>query len=81
MPKHKRIVLGLVSTKTAALEDKDDLKRRLDAASRFVDIDRLSVSPQCGFASVAEGNPIPPRAQEAKLRLIVELAQEVWGTN
>jgi 5-methyltetrahydropteroyltriglutamate--homocysteine methyltransferase len=81
VPAHKRIVLGLVSTKTAALEHKDDLRRRLDAASRFVDIDRLSVSPQCGFASVAEGNPIPPRAQEEKLRLLVELAREVWGTN
>ena len=81
VPKDKRIVLGLVSTKTSVLEDKDDLKRRLDAAGRFVDLARLSVSPQCGFASVAEGNPITPQAQEAKLRLIVELAQEVWGTN
>ncbi|HEY2134587.1 MAG TPA: 5-methyltetrahydropteroyltriglutamate--homocysteine S-methyltransferase [Xanthobacteraceae bacterium] len=81
VPADKRIVLGLVSTKTAVIEHKDDLKRRLDAASRHVDLDRLSVSPQCGFASVAEGNPIPPRAQEDKLRLIVELAHEVWGTN
>jgi len=81
VPKDKRIVLGLVSTKTSVLEDKDDLKRRLDAAGHFVDLARLSVSPQCGFASVAEGNPITPQAQEAKLRLIVELAQEVWGTN
>jgi 5-methyltetrahydropteroyltriglutamate--homocysteine methyltransferase len=81
VPKDKRIVLGLVSTKTSTLEDKDALKRRLDAAGRFVDIDRLAVSPQCGFASVAEGNPITPQAQEAKLRLIVELANEVWGTN
>jgi methionine synthase II (cobalamin-independent) len=81
VPKDKRIVLGLVSTKTSALEDKDELKRRLDAASRFVDLDRLSVSPQCGFASVAEGNPIAPQAQEAKLRLIVELAHDAWGTH
>jgi 5-methyltetrahydropteroyltriglutamate--homocysteine methyltransferase len=81
VPKGKHIVLGLVSTKTSALEDKDALKRRLDAASRHVDLARLSVSPQCGFASVAEGNPITPEAQEAKLRLIVELACEVWGTN
>jgi methionine synthase II (cobalamin-independent) len=72
-------VLGLVSTKTSALEDKDDLKRRIDAASRHVDIARLAVSPQCGFASLAAGNPISPEAQEAKLRLVVELAQEVWG--
>jgi len=81
VPRDKHIVLGLVSTKTAALEDKDALKRRLDAASRHVDLARLSVSPQCGFASVAEGNPITPQAQEAKLRLIVELAREVWGSN
>ncbi len=81
VPKDKRIVLGMVSTKTSVLEDKDALKRRLDAAGRFVDLDRLSLSPQCGFASVAEGNPITPQAQEAKLRLIVELAREVWGTN
>ena len=81
LPKDKRVVLGLVSTKTVALEDKEALKRRLEAASRFVDLDRLSVSPQCGFASVAEGNPITLQAQEAKLRLIVALAHEVWGTN
>jgi 5-methyltetrahydropteroyltriglutamate--homocysteine methyltransferase len=81
VPREKRIVLGLVSTKSSAPEDKDALKRRLDAATRFVELDRLSVSPQCGFASVAEGNPITPQAQEAKLRLIVELAREVWGTN
>jgi 5-methyltetrahydropteroyltriglutamate--homocysteine methyltransferase len=81
VPNDKRIVLGLVSTKTPELEAKDALKRRLDEAARFVDLDRLAVSPQCGFASVAEGNPISAQAQEAKLRLIVELAHEVWGTN
>ena len=81
VPADKHIVLGLVSTKSSTLEDKDELKRRIDAASRYVDLARLSVSPQCGFASVAEGNPITPQAQEAKLRLIVELAHEVWGTN
>ncbi len=81
VPADKHIVLGLVSTKTSALEDKDVLKRRLDDASRFVDLARLSVSPQCGFASVAEGNPITPQMQDAKLRLIVELAREVWGTS
>jgi 5-methyltetrahydropteroyltriglutamate--homocysteine methyltransferase len=79
VPKDKSIVLGLISTKTCALEDKDDLKRRIEAASRHVDIARLAVSPQCGFASLAAGNPITPEAQEAKLRLVVELAQEVWG--
>jgi 5-methyltetrahydropteroyltriglutamate--homocysteine methyltransferase len=81
VPSNKHIVLGLVSTKTPALEDKDTLKRRLDAAGREIDLARLAVSPQCGFASVAEGNPITPQVQEAKLRLIVELAREVWGTN
>jgi 5-methyltetrahydropteroyltriglutamate--homocysteine methyltransferase len=81
LPADKRLVLGLVSTKTSELEQKDDLRRRLDDASRYVDLARLAVSPQCGFASVAEGNPITPQAQEAKLRLIVELATEVWGTS
>ena len=81
VPPDKTIVLGLVSTKTSALEDKDELKRRIDEASRFVDLERLAVSPQCGFASVAEmGNPISAEMQEAKLRLVVELAQETWGT-
>jgi 5-methyltetrahydropteroyltriglutamate--homocysteine methyltransferase len=69
-----------VSTKTSALEEKDALKRRLEAASRFVDLDRLSVSPQCGFASVDTGNPISAEMQEAKLELVVDLAQDVWGT-
>jgi len=81
VPADKRIVLGLVSTKTPALEDKDELKRRVDAASRYVELARLAVSPQCGFASVAEGNPITPQTQKAKLRLIVDLAREVWGTS
>jgi len=80
VPRSKDIVLGLVSTKTEALEDKPALKRRIDDASRFVDLDRLAVSPQCGFASVDTGNPISPAAQEAKLRLVVDLAYDVWGT-
>ena len=63
-----------------ALEDKAALKHRVEDASRFVDLDRLAVSPQCGFASLDTGNPITPQAQEQKLRLIVELAQELWGT-
>jgi 5-methyltetrahydropteroyltriglutamate--homocysteine methyltransferase len=79
VPEHKSIVLGLVSTKTPALEDKAALKRRVEEASRYVALDRLAVSPQCGFASAEEGNPITPAAQEAKLRLVVELAQEIWG--
>jgi 5-methyltetrahydropteroyltriglutamate--homocysteine methyltransferase len=80
VPKGKSVILGLVSTKTPALEDKAALKRRVEDASRFVDLDRLAVSPQCGFASLDTGNPITPQAQEQKLRLIVELAQELWGT-
>jgi 5-methyltetrahydropteroyltriglutamate--homocysteine methyltransferase len=80
VPKSKSVVLGLVSTKTSALEDKDMLKRRVEEAGRFVDLDRLAVSPQCGFASLDTGNPITPQAQEQKLRLVVELAQDLWGT-
>jgi 5-methyltetrahydropteroyltriglutamate--homocysteine methyltransferase len=79
VPEDKSIVLGLISTKTPALERKDDLKRRIDAASRHVALERLAVSPQCGFASSEQGNPITPAAQEAKLALAVELAHEVWG--
>jgi len=80
VPKHKSVVLGLVSTKTPEPEDKDALKRRVEDATRFVDLDRLGLSPQCGFASVDTGNPITPAAQEAKLKLVVTLAQQIWGT-
>jgi 5-methyltetrahydropteroyltriglutamate--homocysteine methyltransferase len=62
------------------LEDKSTLKRRIDEASRFVPLERLAISPQCGFASTEAGNPVSPDMQEAKLRLVVELAQEIWGT-
>lgn len=79
VPKGKRVVLGLVSTKSGALETLDDLRARVEGAARFVDLDRLSVSPQCGFASVETGNPITPAEQEAKLRLVVDLARAVWG--
>ena len=80
VPKNKSIVLGLVSTKMNFLEDKDALKRRISDASRFVPLERLAVSPQCGFASTELGNPVSAEMQEAKLRLVVELAQETWGT-
>jgi 5-methyltetrahydropteroyltriglutamate--homocysteine methyltransferase len=80
VPKDKSVVLGLVSTKMNFLEDKTDLKRKIEEASRFVPLERLAVSPQCGFASTETGNPLPPEMQEAKLRLVVELAQDVWGT-
>ena len=79
VPKHKSIVLGLVSSKTPALEDKSALRARIDDAIRHVSLDRLAVSPQCGFASVDTGNPVTPQVQEAKLRLVAELAQDVWG--
>lgn len=79
VPKHKTVVLGLVSSKFPELESKDALKRRIDEASKFIDLDQLSISPQCGFASTAPGNRISVADQRAKLELVVEVAQEVWG--
>jgi 5-methyltetrahydropteroyltriglutamate--homocysteine methyltransferase len=79
VPKGKTIVLGLVTTKRGRLEKKDDLKRRIDVAARFVDMDQLCLSPQCGFASTLEGNLLNEEEQFAKLRLVVETAREVWG--
>jgi 5-methyltetrahydropteroyltriglutamate--homocysteine methyltransferase len=79
VPKHKSIVLGLVSSKTPALEDKAALRARVEDASHHVSLDRLAVSPQCGFASIETGNPVTPQVQKAKLRLVVELAQDIWG--
>jgi 5-methyltetrahydropteroyltriglutamate--homocysteine methyltransferase len=79
VPKGKMVVLGLVTTKRAALERKDDLKRRVDQAARFVPLEQLCLSPQCGFASTAEGNLLSIDDEIAKLRLIVETAREVWG--
>ena len=78
VPKSKMVVLGLISTKSGALEDKDMIRRRVSDATAFVDLDRLAISPQCGFASVDEGNPITPQEQEAKLRLVVDMAREIW---
>jgi 5-methyltetrahydropteroyltriglutamate--homocysteine methyltransferase len=79
VPKGKMVVLGLVTTKRGALEDKDDLKRRIEEAARYVDIDQLCISPQCGFSSTVEGNNLTYDQQVAKLRLLVETAAEVWG--
>ena len=79
VPKGKRVVLGLVTTKRGELEDKDHLKRRIDAAAKFVDLDQLCLSPQCGFSSTKEGNDLTAEQQWAKLRLIVQTAQEIWG--
>ena len=80
VPKGKKIVvLGLVSSKLAALENKDDIKRRIDEAKKWVALDQLALSPQCGFASTEEGNILTEEEQWAKLRLVVEVANEVWG--
>jgi 5-methyltetrahydropteroyltriglutamate--homocysteine methyltransferase len=79
VPEGKLVVLGLVTTKRGELEDKDLLKRRIEEASRFVPLEQLCLSPQCGFSSTVEGNLLTYDEQVAKLRLIVETAQEVWG--
>ena len=79
VPKGKQVVLGLVTTKRGALERKDALLRRIDEASRFVPLEQLCLSPQCGFSSTVEGNALSYEEQVAKLRLIVEVAEEVWG--
>jgi len=79
VPKGKTVVLGLVTTKKGALEKKDDIKRRIDEAARFVPIEQLALSPQCGFASNAEGNALSVDQEKAKLQLIVEISREVWG--
>jgi 5-methyltetrahydropteroyltriglutamate--homocysteine methyltransferase len=79
VPQHKGVVLGLVSSKTPALERMDDLKRRTDEAARHIDLDRLAISPQCGFASTAAGNPLSEADERAKLRLVVEAARAIWG--
>ncbi len=81
VPKGKIVVLGLVSSKTSTMESADQLKRRIDEAARFVPIEQLAISPQCGFASSVAGNMISEDAQWAKLRLISQVASEVWGTS
>jgi 5-methyltetrahydropteroyltriglutamate--homocysteine methyltransferase len=79
LPPGKCVVLGLVTTKSGALESKDELKRRIEEAARFADIEQLCLSPQCGFSSTADGNDLTLEQQAAKLRLVVETAREVWG--
>jgi 5-methyltetrahydropteroyltriglutamate--homocysteine methyltransferase len=79
VPKGKQVVLGLVTTKRGDLEDRELLLRRIDEAAKFVDVDQLCLSPQCGFSSTFEGNDLTYEQQVAKLRLIVEVAREVWG--
>ena len=78
LPKGKRVVLGLVTTKTGSLEEKDTIKRRIDAASKYVPLDNLCLSPQCGFASTHHGNALSIDEQWRKLERVVEVAREVW---
>jgi 5-methyltetrahydropteroyltriglutamate--homocysteine methyltransferase len=80
LSKNKTAVLGLVTTKTAALESKDELKRRIDEAAKTVPLDRLALSPQCGFASTIRGNALTVDDEKKKLALVVDTAHEVWGT-
>jgi methionine synthase II (cobalamin-independent) len=79
VPKTARVVLGLVTSKTGALERKDDLKRRLDEAAKYLPLEQLGLSPQCGFSSTVEGNDIGVEQQRAKLALCVATARDVWG--
>ena len=79
VPDNKTVILGLVSTKSSALEQVDSVRQRLEAAAEYVDLDRLGISPQCGFASLDSGNPISFDDQAAKIRLVVDLAREYWG--
>ena len=76
--KDKVVVLGLVTTKEPQLEDANELKRRIDEASRYVPLERLALSPQCGFASTLPGNLVTPEDQRAKLELVARVAREVW---
>ena len=76
--KNKGVVLGLVSSKVAALESIDVLKRRVDEATRYIDLDQLAISPQCGFASTVAGNPVTEADERAKLALVVNAAMTIW---
>ena len=80
MPDDKIVVLGLVSSKLPEMESKDALKARIDEAAKYVDLDRLALSPQCGFSSAIVGNPVTVEDEIAKLKLVVEVAEEVWGS-
>ncbi|APR53094.1 5-methyltetrahydropteroyltriglutamate--homocysteine S-methyltransferase [Sphingomonas koreensis] len=79
VPKGKTVVLGLVTTKLGELESKDDVKRRIDEAAQFAPIDQLALSPQCGFSSTVHGNDIAVEQQAEKMRLVIDVAREVWG--
>jgi len=79
VPKSKGVVLGLISTKTPVLESLDVLKRRTEEAAQYIDLDRLAIGPQCGFASTVAGNPITEADERAKLALVVKAAKEIWS--
>jgi 5-methyltetrahydropteroyltriglutamate--homocysteine methyltransferase len=79
MPKNKGVVLGLISSKTPTLESIDQLKRRIEEATRYIDLDRLAISPQCGFASTVAGNPVTEADERAKLALVVQAAKIIWN--
>lgn len=79
LPKGKTVVLGLVTTKLGDLETKDEIRRRIDEAAKYAPLDQLALSPQCGFASTVHGNDIAVEQQAAKVQLVLEVAQEVWG--
>lgn len=79
VPKGVGVVLGLVTSKSPMLENPDDLKRRVDEAAKYIDLDRLAISPQCGFASTATGNPLDEADERAKLKLCVDTAKAIWG--
>ena len=79
MPKTKKVVLGLISSKTPQLENKDAVKRRIEEASKYVPLENLCLSPQCGFASTHHGNNLTEDDQWRKLELVVEISKEVWG--
>ena len=78
VPKSKGVVLGLVSSKTPELESRDGVQRRVEDAAKYIDLDRLAISPQCGFASTVAGNPLTEADERAKLRLVVEVARATW---
>jgi 5-methyltetrahydropteroyltriglutamate--homocysteine methyltransferase len=78
VPKGKKVVLGLLTSKRGELEKKDDLKRRIDEAAKYVPLDQICLSPQCGFSSTSEGNALTQDQQFQKLRLVVETAREIW---
>ena len=79
MPKGKTVVLGLVTTKSGKLESKDELKRRIEEAAKYLPLDQLALSPQCGFASGERGNKLSVDEEVAKLKLVVDTARDVWG--